>query len=184
MNAASELCPVEISPCIFTCRTSVLMTSAISCCCFLVTGKKLVHLAYFVRRRHALAKSPAVNLPVHAYASSLFIEGTLWVNCLAAAKALGSPARRSLMVAMTSVSSSSGATDFEISPMRAASAAGKRFARKKADCASANRILGRHTTEIIAGASPSRTSLKPNCAVSTATEMSITAARPTPPAMQ
>ena len=48
MKAASELCPVEIGPCILVCKTSALMTSTISCCCFFVSGKKLFHLAYLL----------------------------------------------------------------------------------------------------------------------------------------
>jgi len=44
--------------------------------------------------------------------------------------------------------------------------------------------LGRQTTEMIAGATPIRTSVNPNLASSMAMDMSIAAARPIPPATQ
>jgi hypothetical protein len=56
--------------------------------------------------------------------------------------------------------------------------------RSSAARASAARIFGRHTTEIIAGATPILTSVNPNSAVSTAMLMSSPAARPMPPATQ
>ena len=49
---------------------------------------------------------------------------------------------------------------------------------------SASRIFGRQSTEIIAGATPIRTSVNPILAVSIAIETSIAAARPIPPATQ
>jgi hypothetical protein len=121
---------------------------------------------------------------VHANASSAGRPGTRSSSCLAVAMAPGAPARRSVTTAATSSSSRSAGTAALSSPMRAASAAGNRLPRRKAARASAGRSLGRHTTEITAGATPIRTSVKPNLALSIATEMSHAAARPMPPATQ
>ena len=95
-----------------------------------------------------------------------------------------SPSSRSLMAALTSPSSSSAVTAMLMSPIVAASREPKRSPRRKADWASARRILGRQTTEMTAGTTPTRTSVNPNIAVSMAIEMSMAAAMPTPPATQ
>mmetsp|Transcript_11391 Transcript_11391/g.27313 ORF Transcript_11391/g.27313 Transcript_11391/m.27313 type:complete len:202 (-) Transcript_11391:21-626(-) len=59
-----------------------------------------------------------------------------------------------------------------------------RSPERKSSEASARRNLGRQTTDITAGHTPSRTSVNPISASSERTEISVAAAKPTPPPVQ
>ena len=120
----------------------------------------------------------------HAKASARPICGTRATSSFEAASAAGPPRTSLARNSATAASRPSRGTARLTRPTAAARAAGTRSPVRKSSLASARRSFGRHTTEITAGHTPRRTSVKPISASSATTEMSHAAASPTPPPEQ
>ena len=108
--------------------------------------------------------------------------GTRHSSSLHLPSAIGPPSSSLPTSSSTAASSWSSGTARLIRPTSAAREAGMRSPVRKSSVASAGRILGRQTTEMMAGATPMRTSVKPMVAEAAAIDRSHDAASPRPPA--
>ena len=128
-------------------------------------GGRLSRKACIPAAASSLVNNSADRFAAHGIASDGSMFGIRCRTSFAAANANGPPSRRSSTIASISASMSAGSTALLIRPSRAASTPSKRRPRRNASLASPRRIFGRQITEMIAGATPSRTSVKPNFAV-------------------
>mmetsp|Transcript_5377 Transcript_5377/g.14702 ORF Transcript_5377/g.14702 Transcript_5377/m.14702 type:complete len:220 (-) Transcript_5377:1-660(-) len=98
--------------------------------------------------------------------------------------AFGPPRTNFATISSTFASMAVGAETWLIKPTCTARSADIFSPDSINSAASARRIFGRHTAEMMAGATPMRTSVKPNWHSLLITEMSQAAATPTPPPVQ
>src|SRR5690606_6637502 len=106
---------------------------------------------------------------VHANASVRGMPGTLRRRFLVAASACGPPLARASTYAATTASTSSAGTALLMRPACATRAAGTRSPSSSNSIPSRRFIRSRHTTEITAGATPTRPSENAKCTSSLAT---------------
>mmetsp|Transcript_81079 Transcript_81079/g.229633 ORF Transcript_81079/g.229633 Transcript_81079/m.229633 type:complete len:248 (+) Transcript_81079:91-834(+) len=129
-------------------------------------------------------KPLAESSAVHSKASSTGMLGTLYTSDLVADMAPGPPRTSLEAISATLASSRSAGTACVTRPTCAARLPLIFSPESISSAASARRSFGRQTTEMMAGETPMRTSVKPMSQESAMTEMSQAAARPTPPPVQ
>src|SRR5262249_12084263 len=127
------------------------------------------------------AKSVAIFFSAKRYASSSGRRPTARTSCFASRTAFGPPLAIASISSCTAAESRSGGTTRCRRPYPSARAASNRSPVRNRRIVWCSPSLGTPTTEIIAGITPIRTSLKLNTAVSAAIAMSAAATSPTPP---